>query len=56
MPLLPWNISRSEGVAVKIISGDNPVTVSAIAAQAGVPGAEKYIDMSQIGDEDIDAL
>ena len=41
---------RSEGVAVKIISGDNPVTVSAIAAQAGVPGAEKYIDMSQIGD------
>ena len=47
---------RSEGVAVKIISGDNPVTVSAIAAQAGVPGAEKYIDMSQIGDEDIDAI
>ena len=31
---------RKEGVAVKIISGDNPVTVSAIAKQAGVPGAE----------------
>lgn len=44
---------RSEGVAVKIISGDNPVTVSAIAAQAGVPGAENYIDMSQISDDEI---
>lgn len=39
---------RSEGVAVKIISGDNPVTVSAIAAKAGVPGAEHYLDMSQL--------
>ena len=47
---------HSEGVGVKIISGDNPVTVSAIAAQAGVPGAEKYIDMSQVRDEDIDAI
>lgn len=43
---------RGEGVAVKIISGDNPVTVSAIAAQAGVPGAEHYIDMSQL-DENV---
>lgn len=39
---------RGEGVAVKIISGDNPVTVSAIAAQADVPGAKNYVDMSKI--------
>ena len=34
-------------VAVKVISGDNPATVSAIASQAGVANAEKYIDASQ---------
>ncbi len=31
-------------VAIKVISGDNPITVSKIAAQAGIAGAEKYID------------
>ncbi|MCG7408647.1 HAD-IC family P-type ATPase [Paenibacillus sp. ACRRX] len=33
-----------EGVEIKIISGDNPVTVSAVAARAGVARADKYID------------
>ena len=33
-----------QGVAVKVISGDNPATVGAIAAQAGVPGAAHPID------------
>ncbi|WP_340800333.1 HAD-IC family P-type ATPase [Bacillus sp. FSL K6-0067] len=33
-----------EGVTIKIISGDNPVTVSAVAQRAGVRGAEQYID------------
>lgn len=47
---------RSEGVAVKIISGDNPITVSAIAQQAGVPGADNYIDMSQVEDSRIDDI
>ncbi len=45
---------RKEGVAVKIISGDNPTTVSAIAKQAGVPGAERFIDMSTVPDDRID--
>lgn len=45
---------RNEGVEVKIISGDNPVTVSSIAKQAGVPEAEKYIDMSIVSDEELD--
>lgn len=44
----------SEDVEVKIISGDNPVTVSAIAKQAGVLEAEKYIDMSTVSDEELD--
>jgi cation-transporting ATPase E len=33
-----------QGVRIKVISGDNPDTVGAIAAQAGVPGADKPID------------
>lgn len=35
---------NTEGVEVKVISGDNPVTVSAVAKRAGVKGAEDYID------------
>ena len=35
-------------VNVKVISGDNPATVSAIALQAGVSNANKYIDASTI--------
>ncbi len=37
---------RKEGVAIKIISGDNPVTVSAVARKAGVEGYEHYVDLS----------
>lgn len=35
---------RREGVEIKIISGDNPVTVAAVAKRAGVFNAESYID------------
>ena len=35
---------HTQGVDVKVISGDNPVTVSAVAAQAGIAGAENWID------------
>ncbi|HET8970612.1 MAG TPA: HAD-IC family P-type ATPase [Candidatus Nanopelagicales bacterium] len=33
-----------QGVTVKVISGDNPVTVGAIAAAVGVPGAKDAVD------------
>jgi cation-transporting P-type ATPase E len=33
-----------QGVTVKVISGDNAATVGAIAAQAGVPGADRPVD------------
>ncbi len=33
-----------QGVAIKVISGDNPKTVSAVAQAAGIRGAEHYID------------
>ena len=42
-----------QGVDIKIISGDNPITVSKIAKQVGVKNYEKYIDMSQVKDKDI---
>ena len=37
-----------QGVAIKIISGDNPITVSKIAKQVGVKNYKQYIDMSTI--------
>lgn len=42
-----------QGVEIKIISGDNPLTVSKIAAKAGVKNAEKYVDAATLKDEDI---
>ncbi len=35
---------RQQGVELKVISGDNPVTVSRVAAQAGVENAHAYVD------------
>ena len=37
---------REQGVTVKVISGDNPITVSQVALRAGIPGAENYVDAS----------
>ena len=44
---------RSQGVDLKIISGDNPVTVSYIAQQAGFKNYENYIDCSKISDDQL---
>ncbi len=38
----------AQGVKIKVISGDNPVTVSHIALEAGVEGAQNYIDASKL--------
>ncbi len=35
-----------QGVNLKVISGDNPITVSKVAERAGLMGAEKFIDAS----------
>lgn len=37
-----------QGVEIKVISGDNPVTVSEVAKQAGIQGAENYVDASTL--------
>ncbi len=36
------------GIDIKIISGDNPVTVSNVASEAGIAGAERYVDARQL--------
>jgi cation-transporting ATPase E len=33
-----------QGVAIKVISGDNPLTVSIVAQEAGIKDADKYVD------------
>ncbi|HEM6085972.1 TPA: cation-translocating P-type ATPase [Streptococcus suis] len=42
---------RSQEVILKIISGDNPVTVSHIAKEAGFADYDSYIDCSKVDDE-----
>ena len=46
-----------QDVTLKVISGDDPVTVSRIAAQCGLSGAEDYLDASKITeDQDLPEL
>lgn len=48
---------RQQGVSIKVISGDNPVTVSTVAARAGLENAERLIDMSHLeGEPDYKSL
>ena len=42
-----------QGVEVKVISGDNPITVSEVAKQADIPHAEQYIDASKLTSEEM---
>lgn len=46
---------RGKGVDIKILSGDNPLTVSIVAGRAGLNGAENYVDAGELP-EDIEAL
>ena len=39
-----------QNVDIKIISGDNPITVSKIARRVGIKNSEKYFDMSKLDD------
>ncbi|RSJ13049.1 Calcium-transporting ATPase [Streptococcus intermedius] len=44
---------RSQKVGLKIISGDNPITVSNIAAKAGFENYQSYVDCSKISDQEL---
>ncbi|HCM90167.1 MULTISPECIES: cation-translocating P-type ATPase [Vagococcus] len=45
---------KEEGVDIKVISGDNPVTVSNVARRAGLENSDKFIDLSELtSDEEV---
>ena len=46
------NYFKEQGVQIKLISGDNPVTVSKIAKHAGIEEYKNYIDCSKIETEE----
>ena len=41
----------SQNVDIKVISGDNPMTVSNIAVKAGLKGGEKYVDANTLPED-----
>ena len=47
---------RENGVTVKVISGDNPLTVSMIAQKCGIVNADKHISLQGVALEDIPAI
>lgn len=44
---------KRQGVYLKVISGDNPETVSYIANKVGIKDADKYIDVSKLSDDEL---
>ena len=42
----------AQGVTVKVISGDNPITVSRVAAEAEIQNADRYVDATTLDDEE----
>lgn len=44
------------GVSIKVISGDNALTVSEVSKRAGVIDAEKYISLDDVPDEDLEDI
>lgn len=44
---------KENGVGLKVISGDNPLTVSEVAKRAGVENADKYISLHELSDEEV---
>lgn len=42
---------REKGVDIKIVSGDNPLTVSIVGGRAGLEGAQRYVDARELPDD-----
>jgi len=47
---------KDNDVAVKVISGDNPVTVSEVARRAGIKNAEKFISLEGLNDKEVESV
>ena len=44
---------KENNVAIKVISGDNPVTVSEVSKRVGIDGADKFISLEGLSDEQV---
>lgn len=44
---------QSNDVSVRVISGDDPLTVSEIAKRAGIANADEYVDLTDVTDEEV---
>ncbi len=44
---------KENNVAIKVISGDNPITVSEVSKRVGIVGAENYISLENLTDEEV---
>ena len=44
---------EEQGVEIKVISGDSPLTVSEVAVEAGISGADRFVDMSVLDEKDL---
>ncbi|MBE5736467.1 MAG: HAD family hydrolase [Clostridiales bacterium] len=51
METIEW--FKSNGVAIKIISGDNPITVSEVSRRVGVENADKYISLEGLSQQQV---
>lgn len=40
-------------VEIKVISGDNPITVAEVSARVGIPNADKYISLEGLTDQEV---
>lgn len=47
---------KDNDVEIKVISGDNPLTVSEIAHRAGIDKANKFISLEGLSDEEVRAI
>ena len=47
---------KENGVNVRVISGDNPITVSEVARRVGIDNAENYISLQHMTDEEIEVI
>lgn len=45
---------KENGVSIKVISGDNPITVSEVSKRVGIDGAEKYVSLEGLTDEEVE--
>jgi cation-transporting ATPase E len=50
------SLFKENGVDVRVISGDNPVTVSEVARRVGIENSDKYLSLQNLSDREIRTL